>query len=133
MSGLNCAASVEALPSGIRYGEIVYDKANFGLLSIGIANYSIFGNGASILAGAPYLSLNAESFLLNGLALDDPLVIGDGLIPAGNQVFTQMSGFYGTKIPRLINQTNLVVHTGAPSQTVDLLQQLQVLAPGWFP
>jgi hypothetical protein len=141
LMGLNNSMQVASLPANIKYGEIAYQKANFGLLSIGFFNYSVFGNGGATIVGTDYLSLNAETFLLNGLGLDDPTYIGDGLIPAGRQVFTQLSGFpqpsdssQPNKIPRLINSIDLVVHTGAPSQIADLSKQLRLLAPpGWIP
>jgi hypothetical protein len=64
---------------------------------------------------------------------------GDGLIPAGDQVFTQLPGFpiplsaiQPNTIHRLIVTNPETVHDGAPSRTDDLLLQLRLLAPGWF-
>jgi hypothetical protein len=60
---------------------------------------------------------------------------GDGLVPAPNQLFTTIQGFGGIRIRPLVVATvpPLVVHTDEPSQILDLIAQLKIIAPGWFP
>ena len=69
-----------------------------------------------------------------------PLVIGDGLIPGGRQVFTQLAGFPASpsgggsnRLPRLIVDGVEVVHIEAPSRIAELTEHIIRLAPDWIP
>jgi hypothetical protein len=125
------SAGVQNLPAHIRYGEIVYDEAGFGLMTRVPIRYSVFdGFGTDLL---DQLSAVATTFVCAGATPGALNLRGDGLIPAGNQRFTQMNGFTGAAIAPLIVTTREVVHTAAPNQIGDLLTQMQTLCPGWCP
>jgi hypothetical protein len=130
---LNLQSSVQNLPSNIRYGEILYDAANLGRLSLIPIIYSVFeGSGVGGYA-FPQMSNAARISLLDGHAPNWGIYRGDGLIPAQNQEFTFLPGFSGTAIAVRAVLDREVVHTQAPSQIDDLLHQLRLLAPNWFP
>jgi hypothetical protein len=59
---------------------------------------------------------------------------GDGCVPEASQHFTNISGFSGIGVPPLAAKTDgSIVHIDAPHQSADLITQLKVLVPGWFP
>jgi hypothetical protein len=140
LTALNAPAAVANLPANIRYGEIVYQKAPLGLMTVSppsLVRYTVFDEAGT---ANPFdqLSVAAATYILgpNNTPASFP---GDGLIPAGDQVFTQLAGFpvsssatQSNTINRLIVTDPEVVHEGAPSRTDDMLAQLRLLAPGWF-
>jgi hypothetical protein len=133
---LNNSSALANLPSGVRYGEIIYDKVDLGTMTLITPRYSVFGGGFGI---GQQLSSGAEAFCL-GVGNTPSTFPGDGLVPAGNQVFTTLDGFpapaqgaASNKIERLVVKDREVVHTGAPSETENLLTQLKLLVPEWFP
>jgi len=147
---LNDSTQVANLPSHITYGEIVYQKANFGLIATGQApninvtsigikrSYSVFGffSGGDIPNVLfPSLSTTTKNFLTNNRSPDDPNLIGDGLIPAWMQYYTLLNGFpkKANRLDWVLNQTYLSVHTDAPSRVDDLLKQLRPMGLQWFP
>ena len=141
LTALNAPAAVAKLPADIFYGEIVYEKAPLGLMTIkppSLIRYTVLDEAGT---ANPFDQLsNAAAAYLLGPGNTPASYPGDGLIPAGNQVFTQLPGFpispdasHPNTINRLIVRNPEVVHDGAPSRTDDLLFQLRLLAPGWFP
>jgi hypothetical protein len=140
LTALNAPAAVAKLPADISYGEIVYERAPLGLMTIkppSLIRYTVLDE-AGTTNPFDQLSSAAAAYILGpgNIPASFP---GDGLIPAGNQVFTQLpgfpissSGFHPNTINRLIVKNPEVVHDGAPSRTDDLLLQLRLLAPGWF-
>jgi hypothetical protein len=132
IANLNAVGSIQNLPAKVRYGEIVYDLARYGLLALTPIRYSVFDiPGENNLFDQ--LSPAATTFLCDGLAPDAPQFRGDGLIPAAGQSFTQLTGFTGVAIPPLVVTDREVVHTGAPQQSADILARLRVLNPDWWP
>ena len=139
IADLNADVSVTNLPAAIRYGEIVYKKAHLGVLITSPVRYSVL-ELAGVGAVLPKVSPAAREMILNGVAVDDPLVIGDGLIPGGRQVFTQLAGFPASpsgggsnRLPRLIVDGVEVVHIEAPSRIAELTEHIIRLAPDWIP
>lgn len=131
LSVLNAQPAIQTLPSKVRYGEIVYNRAHFGQLSLSPVRYSVIeATGGGVIF--PQLPNATANFLLNGLQPDDPAITGDGLIPASNQIFTSLPGFVGVGIAPWIITDSEVVHTEAPSRTPDLHRQLKLLMPEWF-
>jgi pimeloyl-ACP methyl ester carboxylesterase len=140
LTALNDPAAVAKLPADIAYGEIVYEKAPLGLMTIkppSLIRYTVLDEAGT---ANPFNQLSdaATAYIL-GPGNTPASFPGDGLIPAGNQVYTQLpgfpissSGFHPNTINRLIVKSPEVVHDGAPSRTDDLLFQLRLLAPGWF-
>ena len=155
ITSLNDSTQVGFLPWVISYGEIVYQKADFGLLADGLTDdngvlnvqgtsptltgsYSVFGGrvgggGVAAAYACPTLSSDTETFITGGRSLNDSSLIGDGLIPAAMQYFTDLQGFNGSAIVPLTNTWDLSVHTDAPNRIDDLLDQLFLLVPDWFP
>lgn len=162
-TGLNDPTQVANLPNTLTsqhpntmtYGEIEYNMAVFGLLCTdndpdankavtGLKAYSAFPltfGGTWASDGLPTVSSYAEIYLTGGLSPSASSVIGDSLIPARYQTFTTLPGFpqpadptnNPNTIQTLDNTWDLSVHTDAPSRVEDLLKQLRLMAPGWFP
>ena len=131
---LNARTSLQELPTGIINGEIVHYKAPLGLMSLSPIKYSVLDSSLVSPGGLllEQLSSNAVSFILGPDNTPNSLR-GDGLIPAENQRFTQLSGFSGIALLPHVVTADEVVHTDAPHRTFDLLARLKVVAPGWFP
>ena len=137
---LNDPAQVAKLPPQVIYGEIVYAKADLGVLKLKPIRVSVFDS-----AIFPNLSEAARTYLLGaGKAPND--FVGDGLIWWENQYFTKLSGFpapgYPPAPPPATDQNTIlrkyvtdrdVVHTDAPVQVDDLRAQLRLIVPSWFP
>jgi hypothetical protein len=146
LSALNAPAAVSQLPANIIYGEIIYDKADLGILNLGLTEYSVFDGLENLPNILPTLSAGGSSYILGTNTTQPSQFPGDGLVPAPNAAFTQLPGFPLPGYPpaptpapgqntimRLVDVTDLVVHTDAPARTGDLIHQLQLLAPTWFP
>ena len=92
ITDLNNPAKVKNMPPNIRYGEIIYEKTNLGVLKliplIRTSLYSVF-DGLPILPPAvdlgPSLSAAAREFIL-GAGKTPESYPGDGLIYWKNQI-----------------------------------------------
>jgi hypothetical protein len=136
IAALDGTSAVASLPgTNVSYGEIVYDEVPLGNLAPG---YSVFDGIAPSLVVYP-LTDGARAFILgndsSGSANTATTWRGDGLVPAPNQLFTTLQGFVGIRIKPLVNANvpQVVLHTDEPAQVPDLLTQLRIIAPGWFP
>jgi PGAP1-like protein len=132
MAGLNAPTAVENMPIGIFYGEIVYNRVDFGVLTLSGPRYSVFDGSGLGGVMLDQLSTAAANYIL-GAGISPAALPGDGLVRGIDQVFTQLPGFAGRAIPRRIVTDREVVHTGAPAQFADLYAQLHALQPNWFP
>ena len=141
ITDLNEQNAVANLPAKVLYGEIIYSKVDFGVLTLGaIEGYSVFHSLKS-----PTVSVQAATYIL-GAGNTVASFPGDGLIPQGNQHFTELQGFpapgyppapapatgQNTILRRIVTNID-VVHTGAPLQKNDLRAQLREIVPSWFP
>lgn len=141
IAGLNTQSSVANLPSHIKYGEIVYYRADLGFLgrptvtilgaTFGPFEYRAFDNPGQNNVGEQF-SEAARNFIL-GEGRSPTDFPGDGLIPGPDQVFTQLPGFAGVQTDRLINTADVVIHTDEPGRTADLNSRLRLIVPDWFP
>ena len=138
---LNNPTQVARLPSKVVYGEIIYSKVKLGVLASGV--YSVFDEpGIDV---GEQVSAAAKTYIL-GAGNTPASFPGDGLIPQGNQHFTELQGFPApgyppapapameqNTIPRRIVTNEDVVHTDAPLKANDLRLQLRQIVPSWFP
>jgi pimeloyl-ACP methyl ester carboxylesterase len=150
IQNLNTLSQVANLPRSVTYGEIVYQMSEFGLLGTGrapndinvtsttLGSYSVFrlfdgGQTADLFLSC--LSAPAKDFLTSNRSPDDPALVGDGLIPAALQHYTNLTGFSARapKLGPLTNNWYLSVHVDAPSRVDDLLPQLRQIGSHWFP
>ena len=143
---LNARAAVARLPTNIRYGEIINDRVRLGRLTVGPMGFSYTTFDEPFQANyGEQLSDAARNYILDSNIVPGPqfntnpvnttaTFHGDGLIEAANQRFTLLNGFPANAAiaPRPVTDRDLV-HTDAPNQFGDILIQLRILAPGWFP
>jgi hypothetical protein len=133
---LNARPSVANLPSGMRYGEIMYDQVSLGILKYGIpviGSYSVFDGIPGLVDP---LTDQAKAFILGtdstSGAANTPIVFqGDGLVPAGNQWFRTLPGFQGSVIPPFVGAHGSVVHIDEPGRTTDLINELHLVVDWW--
>ena len=137
LSALNASTAIANLPTqNIVYGEIVYDEVSLGILAQQPTQYSVFNGILPPLIVEP-LSNGAEAYVLgingSGSANTVGTFHGDGMVPDTSAIFTTLPGFSGTRIAPLVQVNGTVVHVDEPSQIGNLLHQLHILSPNWFP
>lgn len=90
--------------------------------------------------GAPKRFISHVRPKSDGLTMFLLFVLGDGLIPGGRQVFTQLTRFPASPqgdgsngLPRLIVDGIDVVHIEAPGRFAELTGHINRLVPDWIP
>ena len=130
IADINVENAVANLPASVRYGEIINSRVDLGVLTLGnLAGYSVFHS-----LKLPTMTTAARTYILGNEKVPGNFP-GDGLVPRDSQVFTDLPGFPAGQntIPRLYVTTTDVVHIDAPSRSDDILAQLRLIVPTWFP